>query len=84
MGNAEVLLSLPDAIVIRGVTMNAGRYVEPGCVESLIEGKTWLGPARGSIEDVRPLAGLLNKAGMETDIVADPMGAVWSNSSSTA
>ena len=78
MGNAEVLLSVPDAIVIRGVTMNAGRYVEPGCVESLIEGKTWLGPARGSIEDVRPLADLLNKAGMETDIVADPMGAVWS------
>ena len=30
MGNAEVLLSMPDAIVIRGVTMNAGRYVEPG------------------------------------------------------
>jgi 2-dehydropantoate 2-reductase len=78
MGNAEVLLSQPDAIIIRGVTMNAGRYVEPGCVESLIEGKTWLGPARGSIEDVRPLAALLNKAGMETDTVADPMGAVWS------
>jgi 2-dehydropantoate 2-reductase len=78
MGNAEVLLSQPDAIIIRGVTMNAGRYVEPGCVESLIEGKTWLGPTRGSIEDVRPLAALLNKAGMETDTVADPMGAVWS------
>ena len=78
MGNAEVLLSQPDAVIIRGVTMNAGRYVEPGCVESLIEGKTWLGPTRGSIEDVRPLAALLNKAGMETDTVADPMGAVWS------
>ena len=78
MGNAEVLLSVPDAIVIRGVTMNAGRYVEPGCVESLIEGKTWLGPVRGSVEDVRPLADLLNKGGMETEIVADPMGAVWS------
>jgi 2-dehydropantoate 2-reductase len=78
MGNAEVLLSEPKAIVIRGVTMNAGRYVEAGCIESLIEGKTWLGPARGSTEDVRPLAGLLNKAGMETEIIADPMGAVWS------
>ena len=30
MGNAEVLLSDPRACVIRGVTMNAGRYVEPG------------------------------------------------------
>jgi 2-dehydropantoate 2-reductase len=78
MGNAEMLLSVPNAIVIRGVTMNAGRYVEAGCVESLIEGKSWLGPARGSVEDVRPLADLLNKGGMETEVLVDPMGAVWS------
>ena len=78
MGNAEVLLSDPRACVIRGVTMNAGRYVEPGCIECLIEGKSWLGPVRGSIEDVRPLANLLTEAGMETEVVADPMGAVWS------
>jgi 2-dehydropantoate 2-reductase len=78
MGNAEALLSGSKARVIRGVTMNAGRYVEPGCVECLVEGKSWLGPARGSVEDVRPLADLLNKAGMETETVADPMGAVWS------
>jgi len=78
MGNAEVLLSVPVAVVIRGVTMNAGRYVEPGCVESLIEGKTWLGPVRGSVERVRPLAELLNKGRMKTEIIADPMGAVWS------
>jgi 2-dehydropantoate 2-reductase len=78
MGNVEMLLSEPDAIVIHGVTMNAGRYVEPGCVESLIEGKTWLGPARGTVEDARTLADLLNKGGIETEIVADPMGAVWS------
>jgi 2-dehydropantoate 2-reductase len=78
MGNAEVLLSLPKAIVIRGVTMNSGRYVEPGCVENLMSGMTWIGPARGSVEDVRALADLLNACGMETEIVADPMGAVWS------
>jgi len=78
MGNAEVLLSDPRACVIRGVTMNAGRYVEPGCIECLIEGKSWLGPVRGSVQDARPLADLLNKAGMETEVVADPMGAVWS------
>jgi 2-dehydropantoate 2-reductase len=78
MGNTEALLSGSDAKVIRGVTMNAGRYVEPGCVECLVEGKSWLGPARGSVEDVRPLATLLNKAGMETETVVDPMGAVWS------
>jgi 2-dehydropantoate 2-reductase len=78
MGNAEVLLSAPNAVVMVGVTMNAGRYVEPGCVESLIKGKTWLGPARGSVEDVRPLADLLNNGGMETETIPDPMGAVWS------
>ncbi|HMF21625.1 MAG TPA: ketopantoate reductase family protein [Pseudolabrys sp.] len=78
MGNAEVLLKMRDAIIIRGVTMNSGRYVEPGCIENLMEGKTWLGPARGSADDVRTLAGLLNAGGMETEIVADPMGAVWS------
>src|SRR5262249_42719039 len=78
MGNAEVLLSTPQATVLRGGTMNAGRYVEAGCIECLIEGRTWLGPARGNIDDVRPLAALLNKGGMETKIVADPMGAVWS------
>src|SRR5262245_7781612 len=78
MGNAEALLAVPEAIVLRGVTMNAGRYVEAGCVESLIEGKTWLGPARSSVENAKPLADLLNQGGMETEIVADPMGAVWS------
>jgi 2-dehydropantoate 2-reductase len=78
MGNAEVLLGVSGATVVRGVTMNAGRYVEPGCVENLIEGKTWLGPARGGVEDVRPLAGIFNAANMPVEVVADPMGAVWS------
>lgn len=78
MGNAEVLLTVPDAVVVRGVTMNAGRYVEPGCVMNLIEGETWLGPARGSVDDIRPLAALLTSAGYPTELLADPMGAVWS------
>ena len=78
MGNAEVLLDVPDAIVARGATMNAGRYVEPGVVENLIEGKTWLGPARGRVEDLARLGTALNEAGMPAEIVADPMGAVWS------
>jgi 2-dehydropantoate 2-reductase len=78
MGNAEVLLDVPNAIVARGATMNAGRYVEPGVVENLIEGETWLGPMRGSINDIGALGAALNEAGMATEIVADPMGAVWS------
>ena len=78
MGNAEVLLDVPNAIVARGATMNAGRYVEPGVVENLIEGKTWLGPQRGSAVDIAALGATMNAAGMATEIVADPMGAVWS------
>lgn len=78
MGNAEVLMDMPGAVVVRGVTMNAGRYVEPGCVENLIEGKTWLGPQRGGTGDIAALGALLNAGDMPTDIVADPMGAVWS------
>ena len=78
MGNAEVLLDVPNAIVARGATMNAGRYVEPGVVENLIEGKTWLGPTRGSVDDIAALGATMNAAGMVTEIVADPMGAVWS------
>ncbi len=78
MGNAEVLLTVPDATVVRGVTMNAGRYVEAGTVENLIEGTTWVGPVRGEVEAVRPLAALLTAAGYPTDVLADPMGAVWS------
>ncbi|HZL31793.1 MAG TPA: 2-dehydropantoate 2-reductase [Pseudolabrys sp.] len=78
MGNAETLLTVPDAVVARGATMNAGRYLAPGSIENLIEGTTWLGPVRGTTADLGPLGNLLNKAGMATEIVADPMGAVWS------
>ena len=78
MGNAEALMAGSGNVVVRGVTMSAGRYIEPGCVENLIEGKTWLGPQRGSVDDIAPLGRLLNEAGMPTEIVADPMGAVWS------
>src|SRR4051812_25281538 len=38
MGNAEVLLTKTDSPIARGVTMDAGRYVEAGCVEHLIRG----------------------------------------------
>jgi 2-dehydropantoate 2-reductase len=58
--------------------MNAGRYIAPGAIENLIEGKSWLGPVRGSVDDIKPLGDLLNAAGYPTEILADPMGAVWS------
>ncbi|HEY0822411.1 MAG TPA: 2-dehydropantoate 2-reductase [Ramlibacter sp.] len=77
MGNSEVLAAtgLP---VARGVTMSAGRYVEPGRVEHLIAGTTWLGPAAGSMDDLRWFAGLLEASGLPCEVIGDPMDAVWS------
>lgn len=79
MGNSEVLLAATRSPVARGVTMKAGRYVEPGCVEHLIHGpKTFLGPVRGDVDELGWIGELLSAAGIPTDLVADPMGAVWS------
>jgi 2-dehydropantoate 2-reductase len=79
MGNSEVLLAATSSPVARGVTMEAGRYVEPGCVEHLIHGpKTFLGPVRGGVDGLRWIGELLSAAGIPTEVVADPMGAVWS------
>jgi 2-dehydropantoate 2-reductase len=77
MGNAEALAAtgLP---VARGVTMSAGRYVGPGRVEHLIAGTTWLGPAAGSLDDLRWFAALLTQAGLPCEAIGDPMDAVWS------
>ena len=78
MGNSEVLMAIAGCPVARGVTTDAGRYVGPGHVEHLIRGKTWLGPIRGTLDDVRWLGTLLTEAGLPAEIIADPMGAVWS------
>ncbi len=78
MGNSEVLFGAADNPVARGVSMDAGRYVEPGCVEHLIRGqKTWLGPVRGTLDEIRWVGELMTAAGLPTELIADPMGAVW-------
>jgi 2-dehydropantoate 2-reductase len=59
--------------------MDAGRYVEPGCVEHLIrDGKTWIGPARGTVDDIRWFGDVLNEAGIKAEVIPDPMAAIWS------
>jgi len=78
MGNDDILLRLPNLPVARGAMMEAGRYVGPGHVEHLMRSQTWLGPRRGTVDDVRGFAELLNRCGMKTELMADPMGAVWS------
>ena len=79
MGNAEVLLTAPGHPVARGVTMDAGRYVRPGVIEHLRQSRqTWIGPVRGAAQDVDWFCKLLTEAGMATELLDDPMGAVWS------
>ncbi len=78
MGNAEALERLPNPVIARGVTMNAGRYAGPGAVERLIHGQpSWIGPVRGAAAALRPLAEALTEAGLPSEVIADPMGAVW-------
>ncbi|MBI0538201.1 ketopantoate reductase family protein [Roseomonas sp. KE2513] len=78
MGNAEALERLPNAVIARGVTMDAGRYLGPGRVERLIHGQpTWIGPVRGPAEALRPLGDSFRAAGLPTEVIDDPMGAVW-------
>lgn len=79
MGNSESLLALADVPVARGVTLNAGRYLGPGQVEFLIKGpSTWLGPVRATLRDCEWLGELLTVAGLPTQVIPDPMDAVWS------
>lgn len=77
MGASEVLLGMADLPVARGVTMQAGRYIGPGRVEHLIAGESWIGPLRGDDAGLRWLGDLLTCAGMPTEVIPDPMGAVW-------
>lgn len=79
MGNAEALLTVPGLPVARGVSMDAARHLGPGRAAHLIRGRcTWLGPVRGTLDDVRPFAALLQAAGLPCEAIADPMDAVWS------
>lgn len=78
MGNTEQLLALPGLRAARGVSMDAGRYLEPGAVEHLVHGGgSWLGPVNAELATCEALAALLTAGGMPTQALADPMGAVW-------
>lgn len=79
MGNAETLLQASELPVARGVSMDAARHQGPGRVSHLVRGRcTWLGPVRGTLDDVRPFAALLQAGGLPCEAIADPMDAVWS------
>lgn len=79
VGNEEVIAEFVPR-VIRGTTFPAGRVVAPGVVQWDTAGKTWIGPFEpkpASMEEVRTLAEVLTRAGMETEALEDARGAQW-------
>ena len=79
IGNEEIIARYVPR-VIRGVTLPAGRVVEPGVVHMDAPGPTWIGPYEPRPEvdpDVERLAALLTAGGMETRAHADVRGAQW-------
>ena len=79
VGNEEVIAAHVPR-VIRGTTFPAGHLIEPGVVGWDTAGQTWIGPFEpkpASMEQVRQLADLLTKSGMETFALTDARGAQW-------
>lgn len=79
VGNEEIIAEHVTR-VIRGTTFPAGRILEPGHVAWDTAGDTSIGPfepSPASIEEVETLAGLLTRAGMPTEALADARGAQW-------
>ncbi len=79
MGNIELLESLCDWDTAHGVTMEAGRVVQPGEVLHLVHGEpAWIGPSRAAPDRVEWLAQLIDQTALPTRFAADPRGAIWS------
>jgi 2-dehydropantoate 2-reductase len=79
IGNEEVIAKYVPR-VIRGTTIVAGHVPEPGVVHLDAPGDTWLGPFEpqpARMDEVRQLAGLLNRGGLRTVALADSRGAQW-------
>jgi 2-dehydropantoate 2-reductase len=80
VGNEEIIAEHVK-YVIRGTTFPAGHVVEPGHVSYDISGDTWIGPfepSRTPMANVKELAELLTRAGMNTIGMEDARGAQWS------
>ncbi len=79
VGNEEVIAEYVPR-VIRGTTFPAGKVVAPGVVQWDTAGKTWIGPFEpkpASMSEVRTLADVLTRSGMETEALEDARGAQW-------
>jgi 2-dehydropantoate 2-reductase len=79
VGNEEVIAEFVPR-VIRGTTFPAGKVISPGVVQWDTAGKTWIGPFEprpASMGEVRTLAEILTRSGMETEALEDARGAQW-------
>ena len=79
VGNEEVIGQFVPR-VIRGTTFPAGRVLGPGLVQWDTAGKTWIGPFEpkpAEMDQVRTLAAILTRSGMETLALEDARGAQW-------
>jgi len=78
IGNVEVLVeALGRARVVAGVTMNSGAHPEPGRSVYTNADMTTIGELDGGTsERIVAVAHMLNEAGIETEVVDDPMSYV--------
>ena len=80
IGNVESLIeTLGKDRVVAGVTMNSGAAPRPGHAAYTNAGVTSIGELDGrTTPRIEAIAGMLNKAGIETKVVPDPMAEIWS------
>ncbi len=79
IGNEEVIAAYVPR-VMRGVTLPAGRVIEPGVVRMFGGGTTWIGPFEprpATIAEVRELGELTDRSGMETIALDDARPPQW-------
>ena len=79
VGNEEIIARYVPR-VIRGTTIVAGHVPAPGVVHLDAPGDTWIGPFEpqpARMDEVRELAGLLNRGGLPARALEDARGAQW-------
>jgi len=78
LGNAETVAAACRGAVCHGVTMNAGEVTAPGEIGQAEIGPTWLGPHRADLSQAQGWSDLLVQAGLESRVLPDPRGVIWS------
>lgn len=79
MGNADTLANrLPGARVIAGTTAHGATFLGPGRIRHAGAGDTLIGPwSADAMADAQTVAGMFNRAGIATRVVADVRSVMW-------